>query len=39
MLDQIICKFSLHILESLYIDKEKPKLNDMHSVTPLLVVK
>ena len=39
ILDQISCKFSLRILESLYINKEKPKLNDMHSVTPLLVVR
>ena len=38
VLDQINCKFSLRILESLYINKEKPKLNDMHSVTSLLVV-
>ena len=39
ILDQIRCKFSFHILESLYIHKEKPKLHNMHSVTHLLVVR
>ena len=39
ILDQTNFKFSLRILEPLYIHEEKPNLNDMHSVTPLLVVR
>ena len=39
ILNQISCKFSLRILESMYIHKEKPELNDMFSATPLLVVR
>ena len=36
---KILDQISLHILESLYILKEKPKLNGMHSVTPLFFVR
>ena len=39
ILEQISCKFSLRILESLYINKEKSKLNYMHSIIPLLVIR
>ena len=30
ILNQISCKFSLRILGSFYINKEKPKLNDIY---------
>ena len=38
ILDYSSSEFRLRILESLYIHKEKPKLNDMQSAMPLLIV-
>ena len=38
ILDHCSSEFKLRILESLYIHKERPQLNDMQSAMPLLVV-
>ena len=38
ILDYSQTEFRLRILESLYIHKERPQLNDMQSAMPLLVV-
>ena len=38
ILDHASSEFRLRILESLYIHKERPQLNDMQSAMPLLVV-
>ena len=38
ILDYASSEFRLRILESLYIHKEKPPLNDMKSAMPLLIV-
>ena len=38
ILDYCSSEFRLRILESLYIHKEKPPLNDMQSAIPLLVI-
>ena len=37
--DHASLDFKLRILESLYIHERKPKLNDMSSAVPLLVIK
>ena len=37
ILDHASSEFRLRILESLYIHKERPQLNDMQSAMPLLV--
>ena len=38
ILDHSSSEFRLRILESLYIHKERPQLNDMQSAMPLLVI-
>ena len=39
ILDHSPSEFRLRILESLYIHKERPQLNDMQSATPLLITR
>ena len=39
ILDHASSIYKLRILESLYIHKEKPKLNDNESAVPLLIVR